>query len=128
MDRQSWWLNERNAPLALFSNSVDEDTLSAIAARMKVVEVVPRQHIEPGKPEFPRLGKDKALKDFIGPQSWVFFDFIGDKCEWLSKPPSEWSSDPTFLSTKKIVNALPGVNDTAERGCRIAELYKVIFS
>ena len=125
MERQCWWENERNVPLALFSTSVDEDSLSALAARMKVVEVVPRQHIEPGKPDFPRLRKNQALKDFVGPQSWVLFDQIGDKGEWLVKHPSEWSSDPSFLASKKIVDALPGVNDTAERGCRIAELYKV---
>ena len=65
------------------------------------------------------------LEDFVGPQSWVFFDRMKESTTWLSKKPTEWDQDESFLALKKIVNAMHGVNDSAERGCRTAELYKV---
>ena len=116
-------------PLALFSRSADEDSLSALAAALESsrVSAEERQPAEPGKPDFPVLKKTKVLKDFVGPLSWVLFDHLGDEAKWLIKPPSEWDSDPAFNSSKKIVDALHGVNDAAERGCRRAELYKVII-
>ena len=126
LKRQCWWLSERMVPLALFSRSADEDTLAALAAAM--MAAMPDEDtppVEPGKPSFPVLKKEMQLKDFVGDQSWVFFNRIGDKGDWLVKAPSDWPSDPTFVSTKEIVDALHGVNDIAERGCRRAEFYKV---
>ena len=102
-------------PLALFSRSADDDALSALAAAMVVAREDAGQ-VEPGKPEFPVLKKGQQLKDVVGPASWVFFDRIGDDGGWLRKPPTEWSTDPAFLSSRKIVLALDGVNDIAERG------------
>ena len=111
-------------PLALFSRSADEDALSAFAAAMLVAREE-RGEEEPGKPEFPVLKKGQRLKDFVGPSSWVFFDRVGDNGDCMRKPPAEWSSDPSYISSRKIVDALHGVNDIAERGCRKAEFYKV---
>ena len=111
-------------PLALFSRAADEDSLSGLAAAMLVAREEEAQ-LEPGKPVFPELRKGMALKDFVGPSSWVFFDRIGDDGAWLKKNPWEWPSDPAFIATSKIVHALHGVNDIAERGVRLAEFYKV---
>ena len=94
------------------------------ASRVAPEEKMP---LEPGKPDFPLLTKTQDLKDFVGPQSWLLVDRLGDKGEWLIKNPSEWESDPAYNAMKKVVDALHEVNDTAERGCRMADLYKVNF-
>ena len=126
LERQSWWLGERLIPLALFSREADDDTLAALAAAITVeMGREDRAAVEPGKPDFPTLKKTTKLHHLVGPQSLVFFDRIGKSTEWLLQNPSDWEKDEAFLAFKKIVNAMHGVNDSAERGCRTAELFKV---
>jgi hypothetical protein len=102
--------------------------LAALARAMIAEKEKPgRLEVEPGKPDFPTLRKERELEDFVGQQSWVFFDRIQESTAWLSKKPAEWEQEPSFLALRKIVDAMHGVNDSAERGCRVAELYKVSF-
>ena len=117
LERQSWWLGERLIPLALFSREADDDTLAALAAAITVE--MGREDpaaVEPGKPDFLTLKKTTKLHHLVGPQSLVFFDRIGKSTEWLLQKPSDWEKDEAFLAFKKIVNAMHGVNDSAERG------------
>ena len=124
--RQSWWLSQRSIPLALFSRSADDDALSELAAAMVMAKPNgDAPAVEPGKPAFPSLKKGLALKDFVGAESWVFFDRLGDKGEWLIKEPSEWAADPAYIASENIARALHGVSDIAERGVRMADFYKV---
>ena len=126
LQRQSWWLGERLIPLALFSREADDDTLSALAKAMVVEKERPdRSAVEPGKPDFPLMRKEMDLEDYVGPQSWILFDRLNESTLWLSKEPKTWEEDESFLAIRKIVDAMHGVNDSAERGCRTAELYKV---
>ena len=134
LERQSWWLGERLIVLSLFSKLVSDDEKSAVAAAL--LREKPETPIEPGKPDFPLLRTDFTFKDFVGPQSWVFFHHLEEidkeketkkySTAWLTAPPQDWPEDGAFRSIKEIVDALHGVNDCAERGCRTAELFKVI--
>ena len=114
-------------PLVLFSREADDDTLASVAVAMvQVKEQFGEVAVEPGKPDFPHLSKKSKLAGFVGQGSWIFFDRIKESTSWLLKSPSEWDQDSSFLALRKIVDAMHGVNDSAERGCRTAELYKVI--
>ena len=114
---------------------MSDDEKAAIAAAL--LHAKPSSPIEPGKPEFPSLRPNMDLEDLVGPQSWVFFNHLREvdekrstqkwSSEWLQKPVCEWADDNAFLAIKAIVHAFHGVNDTAERGCRTAELFKVKY-
>ena len=135
MERQSWWLGECLIFLTLLSSLVSDDEKSAVAAAL--LKEKPATPIEPGKTDFPLLRPNlAAFKDLVGPQSWVFFHHLEEidrekqtekwSTSWLTKPPTDWPKDDA-LQAKVIVDSLHGVNDCAERGCRTAELFKVIF-
>ena len=94
--RHCWWLSDRSIPLALFSRAATDDDLSALAAAMLVAKET-KEPVEPRKPDFPQLKANKKLHKFIGPESWILFDHLGELMDWLLKPPSEWDSDESFL-------------------------------
>jgi hypothetical protein len=123
MLRQGWSLMERHVPACLFSDHVDEK--SAVAA---AIVATPLEEIEAAKPDRPVLMKGMKLRNFIGKESWVFFTVLEIQTDWLHDAPDSWPSNPSFQAAKAIVDALHSVNDSAERGCRRAELYKVFTS
>ena len=125
MLRQSWSLMERHVPACLFSDLVDEDKKSAVAA---AIVATPVEEIEAAKPDRPMLMEGMKLRNFVGKESWVFFTVLEIQTDWLRNTPDTWPSNPNFQAAKAIVDALHGVNDSAERGCRRAELYKVFLS
>ena len=53
-----------------------------------------------------------------------FFYILGKLTDWFLKPPSEWDEDASFTAIKKIVDAIYGVNDSAECECSANKLYK----
>ena len=67
MDRHGWYLTEQLVPFALFSNRVDRDTKSHIAAR--ILTFVPPEQIKIGKPSFPKVKPATKLKDLVGENS-----------------------------------------------------------
>ena len=123
MERQCWSLQQRHIVFFLFSSFLSDDEKAAVAAALCGQ---PNEEIEPGKPEDPLLTPGKSLKDFVGPQSWHLFNIFGKLTSWLHDDPKLWASDPDFQAIQTLVDALLGVNDVAERGCRRAELYKVL--
>ena len=119
---QTYLLMERQLPLVLASDLVDEDELSAIAAAILATEV---KEFDLTMPSFPDL-RGTRLRDYVGPESRYIFDLLKTGTDWLVSPPSAWPDHPQFVAFKTIIRAMPGVNDFAERGCRLADDTKVI--
>ena len=120
---QSYLLMERQLPLVMASNLVDEDELAAIAVQLLRTEKV---EWDLSFPSFPDL-RGKRLRDYVGPESWFIFDLLEIEPDWLMSPPSTWGENPRFQQFKKIVRAMPGVNDASERACRLASDFKVFL-
>ena len=76
-------------------------------------------HIEQQRPECSSF-QQKQLKDFVGPDTYVFFDLLNLKQEILSIPASKWNSSSIYHDNKKIIKLLPVVNDAAERALGMA--------
>ena len=114
-------LAERQVSLAFFSDLVDDDEKSAMAARVVGLEKPAFAPVPSPKPNL----SGKRLRDFVGQQSWFLFQLIDLGNEWLTADPSTWSSHPQHVAMKAVVRAIPGVNDMSERDCRLAEDFKV---
>jgi hypothetical protein len=124
MRRQCWPLQDRQIMLSIFSDMVPNEMKKKCVTALSAI---PREPVEPGKPDFPHLVPGMELCDFVGPQSWVPFDLIGRGTDWMSLDPESWPLDPEYVATKVVVEGLYGVNDPAERGCHMAQRFKVIF-
>ena len=118
---QSYLLMERQLPVVLVSDLVDADELSAIAARLLATE---KKEFDLSMPSFPDM-RGTRLRDYVGPESWFIFELLKIEPDWLGLPPSSWPENPNFAKFKAIVRGMPGVNDFSERGCRLAEDFKV---
>ena len=73
-----------------------------------------------GKPIFPDVSAETKLFNLVGPDSHLFFKVFKIDPSFLRKHPREWSDDQHFQAGKVVVNALRVVNDSAERGVKLA--------
>ena len=110
-------------PLAFFSDLVDDDDKAGMAVDLLRT---PKPALEPVPSSKPDLS-GKRLRDFIGPQSWFLFQLLGLGEDWLSTDPATWNDHPQYCAMKVVIRGLPGVNDMSERGCRLAEDFKVYY-
>lgn len=114
MIRQSWSLEPGQAAAALFSDEIDDDEKSRIAAR--IIALTPNGFVFPstvgailsmsseatpstphlptcddltrGKPPLPEMMSTKTLCDYITPRSVLFLArFCPDASKWLTKNP-----------------------------------------
>ena len=115
---------ERQLPLVMASNLVDEDELAAIAVQLLRTEKV---EWDLSFPSFPDL-RGKRLRDYVGPKSWFIFDLLEIEPDWLMSPPSTWGENPRFQQFKKIARAMPSVDDASERTCRLVGDFKFHIS
>ena len=60
------------------------------------------------------------LQDFISRDSWFFFQSLKISTEFLVIPASEWDSLLEYQSAKAKVQSIKVVNDSAERGVKLA--------
>ena len=125
-----WYLSERLVPLCLFS----DNTLTS--EKKVVLKAVLNSSKKPASnemcmPEFrTECSTTIQLKDFVGPDSWTFFELLSlnhtdsdqpssssssSPLSFLSEHPSSWSTSPSYIKMKEIVESLPVVNDAAER-------------
>ena len=63
------------------------------------------------------------LWDFVTSQSWVFFDTIKMSADWLVQPPAEWEKSEDYRKAESFVKTVKVVNDSAERGIKLASDY-----
>ena len=64
----------------------------------------------------------------LTPESYKFFDILGLDCSWLEKNPDKWEEDESYLVAREFVTTVKVVNDTAERGVKMAEDYATILT
>ena len=114
----TWYLSERLVGLALFSDVLDISTKETMRIAIKKYNKKP-VHIEQQRPECSSFLR-KQLKDFVGPDTHIFFDLLNLKKEILSIPASKWHSSSIYHHNKKIIKLLPVVNDAAERALGMA--------
>ena len=77
---------------------------------------IPRPRNFPvGKPDFPVMTRDTSLESLVGPKSWLLFELLGARSDWLALPPHEWYQDQGYFNMAQVVRQLAVVNDAAER-------------
>ena len=74
------------------------------------------------KPDFPKIGNvaDLQLEDLVNEDSWFFFTALKINPSFLSYPSFIWSTFPEFEEAKATIQSLPVINDSAERGVKLA--------
>ena len=58
--------------------------------------------------------EEKALKDFVGQDSWTLFQFLDLDSGFLEHPATKWKTLECYQKGKHVVSNLPVVNDAAE--------------
>ena len=114
-------------PLSLFSPEVVNEEKAQIARKLsaicKEVHVKDCRHGTGfGKPSFPDIPPETELEliNFVGNDSWIFFDCLKIDPTFLDKPVQSWEEDECYMATKLVVDNLRVVNDSAERGVKLA--------
>ena len=80
------------------------------------------------KPKFPAVDEQTQLADLVTPESFKVFDILGLESDWLTKNPDKWEEDESYQEAKDFVITVKVVNDTAERGVKMAEDYATILT
>ena len=124
--RHGWYLMEQTVPFALFSNKVDRDTKSHMAA--KILTYNPPEKFDIGKPKFPEIKPGTKLADLVGSYSYLMFNILGADYNWLNKDPKEWQEDPNYKKVEQFVRTFKTVNDCAERGVKMISDYAAILT
>ena len=124
--RHGWYLVEQVVPFAFFSNKVDTDTKSHMAAKM--LTFLPPEKYSLGRPTFPAIKPGTKLVDLVGSKSHMFFHILGVECNWLAKDPKHWEEDQEYLRAERFVRNVKTVNDCAERGVKMISEYAAILT
>ena len=66
------------------------------------------------------FSRKKALKDFVGRDSWTLFQFLDLDSGFLEHPATKWKTLESYQKGKLVVSNLPVVNDAAERALGLA--------
>ena len=126
LKRHGWYLTEQVAPFILFSNKVDSDMKSHMAA--KLLTIVQPEQIKIGKPTFPEIKSSTKLIDLLGPKSYLLFKLLGVEPNWLNKNPKDWDEDEEYKKMQEFVRTVKTVNDCAERGVKMITDYSKILT
>ena len=112
-----WYLTEELVVLSIFSNKIDSDTKSHIAA--KLVSSQKPDSFDLGKPNIPQLEPKTNLSDLIGPLSWTLFEVLNLETEFLTVSPYKWMDYLGYMEYYTFVRNLKVVYDTAEKGVKL---------
>ena len=92
------------------------------------------QEFPPMKPQFKvhlllnKAHDEPSLHDFIGPRSWLIFDLLDVRVQWMQYPADQWDTQEEYRRFFDLVNKMIVVNDVAERNvknvCDYAEYSK----
>jgi hypothetical protein len=118
-----WYLTEELVPLALFSSKINdsekEKRCCEILKFEKNDKFQNRYGTNFGKPSFPSP-EPRDLHHFIGQDSWLTFDVLNLQTDFLREQVKDWKNCDSFQVSQQVVNNLRVVNDTAERGVKLA--------
>lgn len=121
-----WYLAEDLVPMALFSDVVPNDTKqNMVDALLKMPNIdvhSKRSGTGFGKPVFPDVTRLNgiSLADFVGQDSWLFFRILNLDRQFLEHPVETWTDNVSYNEAFAVVRALRVVNDSAERGVKLA--------
>ena len=127
----TWYLTEELIPLALFSKRVPSETKQELVSQLlqhpnecsnPTTRKMHTKTTKYGKPNFPVIKNisNASLKDFIGIDSWYFFKILKIDTAFLTLPVDEWDENECFKGACKLINNIHVVNDSAERGVKLA--------
>ena len=112
-----WYLSERLVSLALFSDRTLSDKQTMRRAMLRYhgtaqnrIQEMPASH---------HLGS-KALKDFVGHDSWSMFELLGIDSSFVKLPVAQWPTSDSYRHGKEVVAKLPVINNAAERALGLA--------
>lgn len=120
-----WYLSERLVPLCLFSD------LTTVQEKQSVRQALLKfQGMDTSRnmlmPCFSLSASSKyQLKDFVGPDSWTFFQLLSksssqtqgcrSNSQFIIEHSSSWPNNPSYNLVRERVERLTVVNDPAER-------------
>ena len=116
--RHTWYLTEELIPLSLFDAKLPEDTVNRLAEK---IEQLPESNLKIQKPTLPKICRNSAISDFVGPRSTVLFKSIGVKHTFLASPG--WRDQPEYQQVKAAVKNQTTTNDCSERALALATAY-----
>ncbi len=114
--RHQWYLTEQLVVFCLFDKDISNAEKAAVSAALRAQRRPP--HFELGRPTFPnnRLYRgEPTLASFVGPNSYLAFELLGNDSAWLALDPMQWEADQRFLHMAEVIRSISVVNDTAER-------------
>ena len=126
LQRHCWYLTEQTVVFSLFSNRLNRDQKSRIAA--KLLTQNPSEKFGSGPPKFPVMTEKTKLENLLGPNSFMLFNNLNTDYKWLETDPSGWGDDPDYLQLEEFVRTLKVTNDTAERGVKMITEYATILT
>jgi len=121
----TWYLTEELILLSLFSPKVSDAEKQEIT--QKLLTCNPSKSFKNrhgtgyGKPVLPNIQTNSKLSDFVGPSSWFFFELLNIDTSFLTESIGNWQSVDAYKGAEKKVLCLAVVNDTAERGVKLAQ-------
>ena len=125
--RHFWYLTQELVVLVLFSSAVDLEVKAKMLEKLRTHPATsfPTKRFGNyhGKPSFPKqsdIDTEGDLSQFIGSDSMFFFSLMCIPHSLLEKPVCLWENDPHYRQAKETVDHLLVVNDSAERGVKLA--------
>ena len=110
------YLTGKNVVFAFASDMVEDSEKAKMAETL--VETT-KVNISLGKPRTLSVYNDSALHHFIDEESWLFFNVCGLEPTFLTRPPSEWSQDSSYVRFKHLVRGFTPLNDAGERAVKL---------
>ena len=121
IERHLWYLAEETAVLCLFSDKVSSEEKNTMAKTL--LKYSRNQTLRTGIPQFPIVTEHTRPNKFVGQNSWLLFNLLGHKGDWLKTPPVEWNKSEEYQEALNFLQNLKVVNDTAERGIKLISDY-----
>lgn len=116
LQNHMWYLSERNVVFSLFSNQVSISEKVAIWRKLKDHKVKQNKGtVGKGLIKMPEIRHTTHIKDLIGQDSYAIAELIPSATRFLQNHPKEWAQNPDYITTKKLIEKLPCINDAAER-------------
>ena len=101
--------------LSLFSENVTTHQKQLMAKSLKKYAAASSTVGSTCDNQCPILTSRTQLKDLVGPNSFVLFELIKIKPDFLEIPAKDWEGNPSFINIKGAISHLKVTNDTAER-------------
>ncbi len=126
-----WYLTAEMLPLCLFISHLPDTTKASEAKVILQAEkeeyFVSRKGNGFGKPVFPQIALTDVpgidFQDFVGSDSWKFFEVLELDSSFLSQPVSTWCELDSWKAASKILQQLQVKNDAAERGVKLGHTF-----